>query len=288
MAGRGQLAGQHDVAVEDRPGGVADGVVHVVALDEHGVEAGDRAALAAAGPLEQAGEQGEDRRRVAPGGRRLAGGEADLALGHGEAGEAVHHQQRRPCPGRGTHSAMRVAVNGGPEADEGGLVGGGDDDDRAGEALGAEVALEELADLTAALADEGEHGDLGVGAAGDHRQQARLADAGAGEDAHALAAAAGDQGVEGPHAERAGARRRCGGGSGCGRRAVDAPTRRRASRSSGRPSSGSPKPSRTRPSRRIADEHRRAAAGRPHRGADGDAVEVAVGQARRRRRRGGR
>ena len=35
---------EHDVAVEDRPGGVADRVLHVVALDEHGVEAGDAAA----------------------------------------------------------------------------------------------------------------------------------------------------------------------------------------------------------------------------------------------------
>ena len=68
---------------------------------------------------------------------------------------------------------------GDPGGDEGGAqpldrrgVGGGDDDDRAGQPLGAEVVLEELADLAAALADQGDHRDLGVGAAGDHREQA--------------------------------------------------------------------------------------------------------------------
>ena len=72
---------------------------------------------------------------------------------------------------------------------------------RAGQALGAEVALDELAHLAAALADQGDHVDVGLGVARDHAEQRRLADAGAGEDAEALALAAGDQGVDGAHPE---------------------------------------------------------------------------------------
>ena len=45
-----------------------------------------------AGALEQPGQQAEHARRVAAGRRRLAGGQADLALGHRHPGEAVHHQ----------------------------------------------------------------------------------------------------------------------------------------------------------------------------------------------------
>ena len=74
--------------------------------------------------------------------------------------------------------------------------------DRARQALGAEVAVDELEHLAAALADEADHVDLVGGRAGDHAQQRRLADAGAGEDAEALAAPARDQRVERAHAER--------------------------------------------------------------------------------------
>ncbi len=56
--------------------------------------------------------------------------------------------------------------------------------------------------LAAALADQPDHQHLGVGARGDHRQERRLADAGAGEDAHPLAVAAGREQVERAHAQR--------------------------------------------------------------------------------------
>ena len=69
------------------------------------------------------------------------------------------------------------------------LVRGGDHDDGAREARLAEIVLEELLHLAAALADEADHRDVGRGVARQHRQQHRLADAGAREDAHALAAA---------------------------------------------------------------------------------------------------
>ena len=142
----------------------------------------------------------EDARRVAAGRGRLARRQADLALGHGGAGDRVHEQQDVAAL-----VAERLGDAGGHErrleADQRRLVGGGDDDDRARHALGAEVLLEELADLAATLPDEADDPDVGVGAAGDLGQQAGLADAGAGEDAQALALAAGDEGVERADAE---------------------------------------------------------------------------------------
>ena len=87
-----------------------------------------------------------------------------------------------------------------PDAHQRRLVGGGDDHDRVRERV-AEVALDELAHLAAALADQRDHVDLGRGRAGDHAQQRGLADARAGEDAEALAAAARDKRVERADAE---------------------------------------------------------------------------------------
>ena len=55
--------------------------------------------------------------------------------------------------------------------------------------------------LAAALADQPDHQHVGLAARGDHRQQRRLADARAGEDAHPLAVAAGREQVERAHAE---------------------------------------------------------------------------------------
>ena len=202
--------------------------------------------LGVAGALEQPGEQREDARRVAAGRRRLAGGEPDLALRHRDAGEAVHHQY--------DVLAGVAEVLGDPGGDEGraepldrGRVGGGDDDDGAGQPLGAEVVLDELAHLAATLADQGDDRHRRVGAAGDHRQQRGLADAAAGHDRDALAAAARHEGVEGADAEadlagRSGARL-----SGGGRLVVDRDAGGRRS-SGGPPSIGRPRPSTTRPS----------------------------------------
>ena len=188
------------MAVEDRTGGVGDRLVHVVALDQHGVEAGDAPPVRRARPLEQLGQQREDRRRVAAGDRRFAGGESDLPLGHGEAGEAVHHEDdvgpliAEPLGDAG-------GGEGGPDAHEGRLVGRGHDDHRAGQALGSEIVVDELVDLAATLTDQRQDDDGCVGAPGDHGEQARLAHARAGEDPHALAAPARRHGVDGPHAE---------------------------------------------------------------------------------------
>src|SRR5476649_2073715 len=63
------------------------------------------------------------------------------------------------------------------------------------------VILQKFLHLTAAFADQANHRDIGVDIARQHRQQYRLADAGAGKDAEPLAAAAGQEGIERPHPE---------------------------------------------------------------------------------------
>ena len=88
----GETPGEDDVAIEDRADGVGDRLVHVVALDQDGVEAGDRPRVAAAGPLEKLGQIREHGRRVAAQRGRFARPEPDLALGHPQAGDGVHQE----------------------------------------------------------------------------------------------------------------------------------------------------------------------------------------------------
>ena len=83
------------------------------------------------------------------------------------------------------------------DAREGGLVRGGDDHDGFAPAGFVEVFFEELAHFAAAFADQGDHIDVGFGLAGHHAQEGGFADTAAGEDAEALAAAAGDESVDG-------------------------------------------------------------------------------------------
>ena len=68
------------------------------------------------------------------------------------------------------------------------------------QAFGAEDVLDEFLDLAAALADQADHDHVGAGVARHHAEQHALADAGAGEQAHALAAADGEQRVDRAHA----------------------------------------------------------------------------------------
>ena len=66
----------------------------------------------------------------------------------------------------------------------------------------AEIALDELVDLAAAFADQGDHVHVGRRVARHHAQRHALAHARAGEDAHPLPLAAGQQAVDGADAGR--------------------------------------------------------------------------------------
>ncbi len=157
-------------------------------------------ALGGPGTLEELGQQAEDGRGEPARRRRLPGGQAHLPLRRGDTGHAVHGQQDVVTA---VTEPLGDAGGGerGAQPHQGRLVRGRHDDDRAGQALRPEVALDELADLTATLAHQRQHTDRGVGAPDDHGQDARLADPGAGEDADPLSPAARHEGVEGSHAE---------------------------------------------------------------------------------------
>ena len=160
---------------------------------------GDRALVRGARALEELGHRVEDARRVAPRRGRLADGEADLALGPGEAGDRVEEEHHVLALVAEVLGDGRRDV-GAAQARKGRRIRGRHDDDRAREALLAEVVLDELPHLAAALADEGDDVDVRVGVAGDHAHDRGLADARAREDADALAAPKGDEAVDGPHA----------------------------------------------------------------------------------------
>ena len=132
------------------------------------------------------GQQVEDRRRVAFLAGRFAGGEADLALGHGEAGNGIHDQKHV--------GALVAEVLGDGQGDEAGAdaqgrraLAGGADHDGTFAAFGAEFVFEEAADFAIAFADHGDHGDVGRVVARHGAEQGALADAAAAEDADALA-----------------------------------------------------------------------------------------------------
>src|SRR5205085_12119492 len=73
-----------------------------------------------------------------------------------------------------------------PQPHERRLVRGGCDDHGMLHGSGAQVVLDELADLPAPLTDEAQHGQIRGGAAGHHAEQGRLANARAPEDADPL------------------------------------------------------------------------------------------------------
>src|SRR5262249_51983590 len=124
----------------------------------------------------------------------------DLALGAGKPRNAVHQEQDMSagipkmlgdggCHIGGLHALHRRTV------------GGGRNDDGFGASFGAKLAIEKFANLAAALADQADDDDLGIGVARDFREQARLADARLAENTDALAAPAGEKPVDRPYTE---------------------------------------------------------------------------------------
>jgi hypothetical protein len=189
MAGGGQAARENDVAVEDGAHGVADRFVEIVAFHQDGEESGDGALLKISGALQNARQQIEDRGRVALLAGRLAGGQADFALRHGQARHRIHDEQHV--------GALIAKIFGdgqghetGAHAQRRGTVGGGADHHRAAAALGSHLVFQKGAHLAVALADERDHRDVGRIVPRHGAQQGALAHAAAAEDSHALAFAA--------------------------------------------------------------------------------------------------
>ena len=111
---------------------------------------------------------------------------------------------RTSCPGVAEPFRDPGGDETGAQPHQGRLIGGGDHHDRAGQSLRTQVVVDELPHLPPPLADQGDHADLRLGAAGDHGEEAGLADAGSREDPHPLASAARSQGVDRADPQRQG------------------------------------------------------------------------------------
>ena len=95
---------------------------------------------------------------------------------------------------------MASATKAGANAKRRRPVGSGDNHNGPRQAFGAQLVLQKFAHFAVALADQGDHVDIG-GAMPRHRAEQRaLADAAAAENADALALAAGQQTVDGANA----------------------------------------------------------------------------------------
>ena len=197
----GDGAVEHDVSVEDAAHGIGDRVIVVVAVDQHRDDRGDRALAGAAraGALEQLRQVGEHRGRIAARHRMLAGAGCDLAQRMREASDGIEHQQHAVATLAemlgDAHRGVGRAL-----AHHGALVAGRHDGNRLGHVLLADRVFEEFAHLAAALADQRHDHRVECVGAGQHGEQRRLADAGAGEDAEALAEAKRREDVDDPDA----------------------------------------------------------------------------------------
>ena len=172
MAPRGQAAGEPGVAVQQPADVVADRLVGVVGFHQHGVERGDAPPRAAAGTFHQLRQQGEHRGGITAGGGRLAGGQADLPLRQGIAGKRIQ-QQQHVFPLIAEILRHRRGGGRGLSAQQGRLVARGHHHHALGQPFRSQVALDELVDLAAALADERDDDHFGRAVAGHHPQQSR-------------------------------------------------------------------------------------------------------------------
>jgi hypothetical protein len=127
-------------------------------------------------PLKQARQFHKNCGRIALRRRRLAGGESDLALGHGKTSHGVHQHQYVLAEIAEVLGDGKCQIGCLPPY-QWRLIGRRDNNDGARKAASAKIILQEFLDLAAALANQPDHRNIGQDVAGQHRQQNRLADA---------------------------------------------------------------------------------------------------------------
>ena len=149
--------------------------------------------------FDKARETVEDGRGVSLGSGRLAGGKPHFARGHGKARERVEDEQDVFAL-RGEVFSYAGCGQRGAHAQERRLVRGGDEDDGAAAAFGPQTLFEEFADFATTLANQANDDDFSVAVAGHHANERAFAHTRAAEDADALAAAHGEQAVDGTDA----------------------------------------------------------------------------------------
>ena len=81
---------QHNVSVEDGARGIRHRIIEVAALNQHGIDRGNRAVNAVPRALHQRRQQREHRRRIALRHRWFSHRQADLALRLRHAGQRIH------------------------------------------------------------------------------------------------------------------------------------------------------------------------------------------------------
>ena len=195
----GKIARQHNMPIQNGTHGIRYWLIEIIAIDKHGVNSRNRALCGASRPFQKLGQVRENRRRIALGGWRLANGQANFPGSHGETRNRIHHQKhvhalvakifscscRRVCRAH-THKWR--------------LIRSCDNQDRAGHAFRAKIALHEFHNFPATFTNQGNDVDIGLGIACHHAHQGGFAHPGPGHDAHALALAKCDQAVDATHA----------------------------------------------------------------------------------------
>ena len=174
-----------DVAIEQAPQGIADGLIGIVPLDENSVERRDTAPLVDTGALDELREHREDAGRIAASCGYLTGGQSNFALRHGESSDRVHEQEyifslisQRLCNGGGCFC--------GEDALWRGLVAGRDDGNALLASFFTQIAIKELSDFSSSFTDERDHDAIGFSSSSQHAQKRTLAHPRPREDPDAL------------------------------------------------------------------------------------------------------
>ena len=180
---------EDDMAVENAPQDVRQRSLHIAAGNEHREDGSDvpRPLRPRARTLGQGHDLGCGGGGKARNHRRLSACGGHLPVRFGVAGDRVRQKQdvaavvAEPFG----HGQRRGKAAG---AVRRGTVGGGGDDHRPRHALRSERALDEIAHLPAAFADQGQHDHVRLDAAGKGRKQGRFAYTGSGKQPDPLTA----------------------------------------------------------------------------------------------------
>ncbi|MNH04778.1 hypothetical protein D3C79_640840 [compost metagenome] len=218
------------MAIEDGACRIGNRVLLVIPFGQHGIKSGDGTAAsdAVTGTLYQRRQFGEYRRWIAFGSRRFADRQGDFSLRHGVTGEGIHNQQYMLATIAEILS-YAGGIGGTLHAQQRRNVCRCGDHHRTGTPLGAEDIFDKVFHFAATFADQPDNDHVGLGVTRHHAEQYAFTHARTGEQAHALAAAHGEQPVDGAYAhveylfdrgalqwvERGGDQRRAVAGIGC-------------------------------------------------------------------------
>ena len=191
---------QHHMAVQNPAQDVCYRFLNVRSGHEDREDRGDRAGpdRPGSGPFAKLHDHVRRRRGIAAQGRDFTGGDGDLAMRLGEAGDRISQEDdaaalvaKMLCHG---HRRPGAAAAGQRR-----LVRCGGDDDRPRQPLGPQRFLDELTQLAPAFTDQRNHRHVRFEAFGEMAQKAGFPDAGPGEQSDPLSVHDREEGVEDAH-----------------------------------------------------------------------------------------